>query len=379
MKILQLLLLAMLLVPLALPAQQETPDWKPAVPGYQYAFPRDHGQHPEHKIEWWYFTGNLHTTTGPAHRFGYQLTFFRIGATPATTIASPWALRDVWMAHFAITEIDGKKYHHADRLNRAGPGLAGATPTKVWNEDWHWEAMTDSPDRFTLQASEPGFAIDLRLTTGKPHVIHGASGISQKGVTPGNASHYYSLPRMPTEGTLTIGSTAYQVAGSSWMDHEFGTSFLEPGTTGWDWFSAQLSDGSELMLFQLRSSKPEAPTNAAGTLIHPNGSLTSLTAKDIQLTPASPWSAPGGAAYPQVWQIRLPNHQLNLECRSLLPNQEFRANAIPGLDYWEGAVEYTGQSGSQPINGTGYLEMTGYSGRPMTVWFGGAETEPSLR
>ncbi|MCW0219563.1 MAG: FtsX-like permease family protein, partial [Prosthecobacter sp.] len=350
------------------PAVSQT--WKPALPGYTYEFPRDHGQHLEHKIEWWYFTGNLQTQKG--RRFGYQLTFFRIGAEMQPVVKSPWALRDVWMAHFAITDVQATEYHHADRLNRAGPGIAGATEKRVWNEDWF---CTISPPEkvnpagaFVLQAADRDFALQLSLDAGKPVVIHGSDGISQKGVTAGNASHYYSLTRMPSQGTVRIGEETFEVTGQSWMDHEFGTSFLEKGTVGWDWFSGQLSDGSELMLFQLRGDSDK--DSSAGTLIRPDGSTEALKAGDFTLLPGEIWKSPNGAAYPIQWQIKVPSQGIVLTSQAVLPNQEFRSEATPGLGYWEGAVDYSGTIQGREVKGQGYLEMTGYSGQAMSVWFG---------
>ncbi|WP_166647258.1 lipocalin-like domain-containing protein [Prosthecobacter fusiformis] len=349
------------------PAAASAQEWKPSRPGYEYVFPRDHGQHPEHKIEWWYFTGNLNSKEG--RRFGYQLTFFRIGAVAKPEVDSSWALRDVWMAHLAVTDAAGKEYHHADRLNRAGPGLAGATEQRVWNEDW--ECLTKPEGKFTLSAGDHDFSIELELYSGKPAVIHGEAGISQKGATPGNASHYYSLTRMPTSGSIRLGAETFEVTGESWMDHEFGTSFLEKGTRGWDWFSAQLSDGSELMLFQLRGDA--SVDSSAGTWIGPDGQVVALTAKDFKLTPGKIWKSPGGAAYPIEWRIEVPSQGLSLTSTAVLPNQEFRADTTPGLGYWEGAVDYSGKAGEKTVSGQGYLEMTGYSGRAMSLWFGQEE------
>jgi putative ABC transport system permease protein len=346
------------------PAGLEAQEWQPAKPGYEYVFPRDHGQHPEHKIEWWYLTGNLKTQQG--RHFGYQLTFFRIGAVAEPEVKSPWALRDVWMAHFAVTDVAGAAYHHADRLNRAGPGLAGASEQRVWNEDWQCQISPDG--KFTLRAQDGDFSIDLSLDSGKPAIIHGDKGISQKGKTKGNASHYYSLARMPTNGTVRIGEQLYQVTGESWMDHEFGTSFLEKGTQGWDWFSVQLSDGSELMLFQLRGDA--SSNSSAGTWIKSDGSLVALTAQDFKLIPGKTWQSPGGAAYPIEWRIDVPGQGISLSSRAVLPHQEFRAQATPGLSYWEGAVDYRGHIRGTPVTGLGYLEMTGYSGQSMSRWFG---------
>jgi predicted secreted hydrolase len=348
---------------LLMSGQVDAQEWKPALPGYQYAFPRDHGQHPDHKIEWWYYTGNVATAEG--RRFGYQLTFFRIGATPTPANASPWALRDVWMAHFAVSDLMADKYHHADRLNRAGPGLAGAAEQRVWNEDW--QVLLSADGQMTLQAKDSCFALNLSLMPGKSVVIHGRDGISQKGASAGNASHYYSHTRMPTQGKLTLNDQVYEVSGESWMDHEFGTSFLEKGTQGWDWFSAQLSDGSELMIFQLRGG---SASSNAGTLILPSGQVIPLGSDLFTLVPGEVWKSPTGAVYPIAWKIEIPTQGISLDCRAAMKNQEFKSESTPGLGYWEGAVDYTGRAKGQVITGKGYLEMTGYSGQSMSTWFG---------
>lgn len=356
--------LAILLLFLA--GQADAQEWQPARPGYSFAFPRDHGQHPEHKIEWWYYTGNVATVEG--RRFGYQLTFFRIGATPVAANASPWALRDVWMTHFAISDLSASEYHNADRLNRSGPGLAGATEQRVWNEDWQMLIAADG--KMTLQARDRDFALNLELLPGKRAVIHGHDGISQKGSIAGNASHYYSYSRMPTQGSLTLKGEVYEVKGESWMDHEFGTSFLEKGTQGWDWFSAQLSDGSELMIFQLRGG---AAGSNAGTLILPDGQAIPLGSDLFTLIPGEVWRSPTGAVYPITWKIEIPTQGISLDCRAAMKNQEFKAESTPGLGYWEGAVDYTGLTKGNAIKGKGYLEMTGYSGQSMSAWFGSGQ------
>lgn len=359
----QVLVASALLTFAWLPRAAAEDAWKPAQPGYRYEFPRDHGAHPEHKIEWWYFTGNL--TDASQRRFGYQLTFFRIGAASRPATASPWALRDVWMAHFAVSDVGDGSYLHADRLNRAGPGLAGATQERVWNEDWQVTMAADGAMR--LQASDREFSIDLALQPGGAAVVHGRDGISQKGESVGNASHYYSLVRMPTRGKIVLGGKEFAVSGDSWMDHEFGTSFLEKGTQGWDWFSVQLSDGSELMLFQLRGA---APGSNAGTWIRPDGSVLSLSSADFTLVPGRIWKSPTGASYPVEWRLEMPGQHIHLLCRAAMDGQEFTASSTPGLGYWEGAVNYEGTVEDRPVTGRGYLEMTGYSGRSMSLWFG---------
>ena len=344
--------------------------WGSAVAGYEYRFPRDHGSHPEHKIEWWYFTGNLREKGGAGKQLGYQLTFFRIGAVKEPESDSPWALRDVWMAHFAISDLSEGKYRCADRLNRAGPGLAGASLEKmrVWNEDW--SCVQDADGVIQLSATDREMDLRLSLTEGEPPLIHGVDGISQKGATPGNASHYYTLARMPSAGVVRLGDRMFEVEGESWMDHEFGTSFLEKGQRGWDWFSAQLDDGSELMLFQIRR-EDGSDSDTSGTFVSPGGEVVHLPAGSFSLSASESWeSERTGGRYPQRWKIEVPNLDLRLECRSALAEQEFVADSTPGLGYWEGSVGYEGTRGGENVAGVGYLEMTGYSGQSMSVWFG---------
>jgi predicted secreted hydrolase len=226
--------------------------WKQAEAGYAFAFPRDHASHPDYKIEWWYYTGNLDAADG--RRFGYQVTFFRVGVDPAPANPSKWAVRDLFIAHLAVSDVAGARYRSDERLSRGGPGLAGAETARyhVWNDDW--TAGLDTAGRHAIEARGSAIGVALTLDPGKPPVVNGVGGISQKGAQAGNASHYYSLTRMPTRGTLTIDGATVPVTGTSWMDHEFGTSFLEAGQQGWDWLSMQLDDCRELMLYQLRSA-----------------------------------------------------------------------------------------------------------------------------
>lgn len=345
--------------------------WKPAVAGYSFKFPRDHGSHPEQKIEWWYYTGHLQTDEG--RQFGYQLTFFRIGVAPNPPLDSPWAVRDLWMTHLAISDIQKSTHHHDDRLNRAGPGFAGAAADhlKVWNEDWTatQSAAGNGPMVLTAKNTEIGLSLDLQ--NGKPPVFHGKEGLSQKGAQEGNASHYYSLTRMPTAGTLTIEGERFKVSGESWMDHEFGTSFLEPTQRGWDWLSIQLVDGRELMLFQLRKEDGSADPHTAGTLVSADGTTHPLNADDFKLTPGDArWTSPAThGSYPMTWQIEIPREQMRLNVNATFPEQEMTASSSPGLHYWEGVVSAQGDQSGKPLSGKGYLEMTGYGGAAMSRWF----------
>jgi predicted secreted hydrolase len=334
--------------------------WKEATAGYRFAFPRDHASHPDYRIEWWYYTGNLDTSAGRC--FGYQITFFRVGVDQAPANPSRWAVRDLFMTHLAVSDIAGGRYRFEERLSRAGPGLAGADPSRyrVWNEDW--TGGLDDRQRHVLRAASAGAAIDLVLEEGKPPAINGIDGISQKGAQAGNASHYYSLTRMPTRGVVVVEGERFEVTGLSWMDHEFGTSFLEPEQQGWDWLSLQLDDGRELMLYQLRRGDGSRDPRSSGTLIDREGRTTHLPADDFTLAPAGAvFAAPSGATYPIRWTVRVPTQDLVLDVTTPLENQEL-STAGAGISYWEGAIDIAGTSRGRPVAGRGYLEMTGYKG-----------------
>lgn len=334
--------------------------WREATPGYQFAFPRDHASHPDYKIEWVYYTGNVATAAG--RRFGYQVTFFRVGVDAAPVNPSRWAIRDIHMAHLAVSDPEGKRYRFDERLSRSGPGLSGASTDtyQVWNEDW--SAGLDAQGRHVIAATSGRAAVALTLDPGKAPAVNGVNGISQKGARQGNASHYYSMTRMPTRGAIVVDGERFAVTGESWMDHEFGTSFLEPEQQGWDWLSLQLDDNRELMLYQLRRADGTRDPRSSGTLVDARGGTTHLTAADFTLAPAgATFTAPSGATYPVAWTIGLPREQLTLTVTTPLANQEL-ATTGAGIAYWEGMVAVNGTARGRPVRGRGYLEMTGYKG-----------------
>lgn len=334
--------------------------WQEAAAGYPYSFPRDHASHPSYKIEWWYYTGNLESKSG--RRFGYQLTFFRVGVLLKPLVESRWAVRDLFMAHFAISDIERKRFYPFERINRAGVGWAGADTDnyRVWNEDW--EVRLEGNDHL-LRAGEDGFSIYLKLVPEKREVIHGRDGISQRGPSVSNASHYSSITRLSTTGKITVEGEEFEVKGTGWMDHEFGTSFLESKQKGWDWFSIQLQDGRELMLFQIRRADGSVDPRSSGTLIEKDGSATHIEFDDFTLAPVRSWtSEKSGGVYPVEWRIELPRYGLQLDARAAFTAQELRATESTGVTYWEGSIEIEGAKGER---GRGYLEMTGYSGQNM--------------
>ena len=339
--------------------------WKQATAGYTFSFPRDHASHPDYKIEWWYYTGNVRTREG--RRFGYQVTFFRVGLDHTPTNPSRWAIRDLHMTHLAVSDAAGQRYRYAEKLSRSGPGLAGAKTDEyyVWNDDW--TAMLDAGgsarEGHLLRAESPQASINFILEPGKTPAINGINGISQKGAQAGNASHYYSMTRMPTRGSISIDGERFDVEGDSWMDHEFGTSFLEPEQRGWDWFAIQLSDGRELMLYQLRRADGSRDPRSSGTLVDRSGKTTHLANADFALTQGrAQFTSKNGAVYPTEWTVSVPSQRIDLRVTTPLNDQELSLERSTGIAYWEGMIDVAGTTAGSPVNGVGYLEMTGYHG-----------------
>jgi predicted secreted hydrolase len=341
------------------PAQQV---WKQVLRGYPLSVPRDHVSHPAYKIEWWYYTGNVDTDRG--RRFGYQVTFFRIGVNAAPSNPSRFAVRDIFIAHVAVTDAVAGRHLFAERVSRAGVGAAGATTFdyRVWNGDW--EARLEY-GRHRIQARDRRFSLDLTLFEDKPVVLNGDHGYSQKGAAEGNATEYYSLTRMTTEGAISVDGERYQVRGNSWMDHEFGTTFLESNQRGWDWLSLQLEDGSDLMAFRLRRADGSVDPQSSGTLVAKGAPSRRLGPGDFTLTPGRAWTSPAsGGVYPVEWQVKVPSDALDVTVTPVIDAQEL-VGTTTGVKYWEGAVDVKGTRGAQPVAGRGYLEMTGYAGASM--------------
>jgi predicted secreted hydrolase len=347
-------LIAVLLLLQPLAAQYRT-----ALPGYRYEFPRDHFNHPDFQTEWWYYTGNLKSTDG--HRFGFELTFFRQAVSRNPAKAGAWEVQDLYLAHLALSDLDGGKFYHSERANRSGPGIATVSESLggIWNGNWQiqWHGSDQE-----LRAVEQRFQLHLTLHPEKPPVIHGENGVSQKAAGPGRASHYVSLTRLATLGSIDLGTKNFAVRGASWMDHEFFTDQLDSNQTGWDWLSLQLDDHTDLMLFRLRRKDGSIDPYSAGTYVDADGNTTHLRTSDFRLEPAvEKWRSPlTGAAYPIHWKIAIPKLGIELDATTPLASQELTGNTKLAPNYWEGAIRLTGHRAVQPVSGTGYLEMTGY-------------------
>lgn len=326
------------------------------------SFPDDHGPHPAFRTEWWYYTGNLATATG--RHFGFQLTFFRSALAPPPEGGgdrrdSAWATRQLFLAHFAVTDTGGGRFHAASRLARQALGLAGAQaqPFRVWVEDWSVEGEAPDGLPMRLRAAEGDVAIDLVLAADKPPVLQGERGLSRKGAEAGNASFYYSFTRMAARGTLRVNGTAVPVAGHAWMDREWSTSALGAGLAGWDWFALQLDDARELMFYVLRRRDGGVDPFSAGVLVAADGGVRPLGAADVAVETLAHWTSPrSGVRYPARWRLTVPSADLHVEIRPRLPDQEL----IVSTRYWEGAVLVEGAAAGKPVSGQGYVELVGY-------------------
>ncbi len=331
------------------------------------SFPADHGSHTDYRTEWWYYTGNV--TDGDDRRFGFQLTFFRSGLQPPDKRrqwpdpASAWRTDQIYLAHAAVSDISGGRHLQAERMARPVISLAGADQVAgmVTIHVHGWQAVI-APGAHRLEADADAFALTLDLTPDKPAVMHGDSGYSRKGQSPERASCYYSFTRLQASGTLTVDDTRHAVRGSAWMDHEFSTAPLQPGITGWDWFSLQLSDRTEIMIFLLR--QPDGTLNPAsgGTFVTVSGRTQTLRRDDVRIQPLSHWTSPhSGARYPVKWQVAIVPLALELIVSANLEDQEMRTPNSTNVVYWEGSVQAKGTRNEKAIDGVGYVELTGYA------------------
>lgn len=329
--------------------------YKKAMPGYKFSFPRDHSSHEEFKTEWWYYTGHLRDEEGK--KYGYELTFFRSGVADASSKKPT----NVYLAHFAVSDINNKKFHFFEKLTRSGLSLGSASSDvlHIYNDGWR---VDEAGNQMLLTADASKAGIKLALTPKKPPAIHGKDGVSQKASCVGCASHYYSLTRLETKGLLFLDGKAKRVSGTSWMDHEFGSNQLTEEQIGWDWYSLQLNDNSELMLYIMRRRDGSLDKNSSGTLVSADGKVEHLSLSQFKIRSKSKWkSIASKGEYPQDWEVEIPEKQIRLSVKAEFENQELVTKRSTDVTYWEGAAAVSGTKGGKPISGEGYVEMTGYS------------------
>ena len=336
--------------------------FRTATAPYAFVFPRDHGSHPAYQSEWWYFTGHVRARDG--HRFGFELTIFRFGIRPGEMRFAPgtsrWHGSDVFPAHFAITDVDGKKFVHDERFVRDALGMGAASIGTLNVHAGDWSIRGINPIR--LQAASGANGIDLALHPDKPPAINGEGGISRKGSCGSCASHYYSITRLATTGTLEVDGTRYAVEGDSWMDHEFGSDELEADQRGWDWYAFQLDDGRELMLYVLRQKDGGITPQSSGSLVARDGRVRHLRLREFQTQALGTWKSPvSGAVYPSGWRVRVPGEGLDVTITPLLRDQELIDQQLH-VAYWEGDCDLSGVDRFHPVRGAAYVELTGYAG-----------------
>ena len=335
----------------------DTSGFARAIEPWDWQFPRDHGAHPKFQTEWWYYTGNLADEAG--RRFGFQFTIFRRALAPvATGSDSEFRTKDIYMAHFTVSDIAGGAFHHDVRYARGGAGLAGAVSQpryRVWLEDWSVRAENDDATQTRITAASDDFAIDLALRQVKTPALQGENGLSPKSAEIGNASYYYSLSRLETRGQIVLGGERFAVSGHSWMDHEFSTSALGDDAQGWDWFGLIFDDGSELMAGQIRLIGGGLEAAFGGLLIYPDGSTRKLEASELEIRARETWRSPHShVEYPAAWDIAVSGADgFRIAVAPLLADQELHSG---GIVYWEGAVGISGDK-----SGYGYAELTGYA------------------
>lgn len=327
---------------------------------WTFVFPRDHAAHDQFASEWWYFTGHL--GAGDGRRFGYELTFFRLGMRPGMGAPRPgqsrWRGNELYPAHFALTDVAGQRFIYTERFERAALGMGYASTRRLDVRVDSWSLRGPVP--FRMHADNAGIAIDLTQTPEKTPAIHGHDGISQKAACASCASHYYSMTRLRTTGTLVYEGKRLAVQGISWMDHEFGSSELQPDQVGWDWFSLQLDDGREVMLYRLRRKDGTTTPQSSGSLVARDGRVTYLPLAAFSTEATGTWTSPHThAVYPSGWRVAVPRANLSVVLTPVLRDQEL-AEGGGGVSYWEGAVDVRDAATGRTV-GVGYVELTGYA------------------
>ena len=324
-----------------------------------FSFPADHGPHPQFRQEWWYTTGNLEAADG--ERFGFELTFFRYALAPQGAEppgSSAWRTHEIYLAHFAVTDVPAGRFRYAQKSARAALGLAGANaePLHVWVDDWYLKAAPGVASSWLLHAAGAGYELDLELDASGAPVLNGVDGFSVKSATPGDASYYYSLPRIGVRGRLVRAGQPLSVTGLAWFDREWGSGALGRGEVGWDWFALQLQDGSTLMFYALRDAHGGQDAHSAGTFVDRAGTVLPLSSREVSVEVTDHWKSARGVRYPSAWHLTVPQLQLDLTVQPVLADQELGTTPR----YWEGAVDVRGMRAGEALGGRGYVELVGY-------------------
>ena len=347
-----------------------------ALPARALVFPRDHGSHPELRTEWWYITGHLQADGRP---WGFQVTFFRSRVDSTQRLQSAFAAKQLLFAHAAVTDVQGRRLLHDQRIARAGFGVAQASEedTRIRLHDWQLE-RANAPDaappgtsgasgnskapgsRYTARIAGTQFSLDLVFESTQPLLLQGVQGLSRKGPEAAQASYYYSQPQLRVAGSVVVQGRRMEATpgtGRAWLDHEWSEALMHPDARGWDWIGMNLDDGSALTAFRLRRGDGSALW-AGGSWRRPGEAPQIFGADAVAFTPERWWTSPrSGARYPVQWAVQTPAG--HFQVRALLDGQELDSEASTGAIYWEGLSDLL-DGGGRPV-GRGYLEMTGYA------------------
>jgi predicted secreted hydrolase len=326
-----------------------------ALPSMKLEFPRDHGAHPGMRTEWWYITGHAGVD---GREFGFQVTFFRSRVDATQAMTSRFAAKQLVFAHAAVTDVQGRKLWHDQRIAREGFEIAEAAQgdARVRLRDWSLLRKDDG-----WQAHLPGgdFTLDLQCKPMQPVLLQGREGLSRKGPMPDQASYYYSLPQVAARGSIVLRGQRFEVTGKTWLDHEWSEELLHPDAVGWDWIGMNLDDGSALTAFRLRRQDGTTLWDG-GSFRPPGGSTFTFSPGETVFSPQRRWASPlSQASYPVEWIVRTPADFYTV--KAVIDNQELDSRASTGAIYWEGLADLFDSNGKRV--GRGYLEMTGYAQR----------------
>ena len=316
----------------------------------RFSFPADHGAHPAFRSEWWYLTVALED--GRGREFGVQFTVFRQALYPGGPADDPWRNGQAYLGHLAVTDVAAGLHRAAERLSRGHPALAGARTFdgggfSVWLEGWQ---LAGAGDSLKLEATAGDFAVSLQLAPTRPIVLQGDAGLSAKG--PGQASYYYSIPRLQATGRLRIDGDEHAVKGLGWLDREWSTSVLGAHQAGWDWFALMLDNGEDIMAFQLRRDDGTRDPYDHGVLVDAGGRARHLAPGDFSLEPLEYWRDERGTQWPVRWALAVGERRWLVSA----PVRDQRMDTL--LTYWEGLVHVLDERGHR--SGRGYMELTGY-------------------
>ena len=342
-----------------------------AEPGYKFQFPKDHGSHPEFKIEWWYLTGHL-WNADRSRRFGYQATFFRRGIRPIsreTTIKDKptFGSSQVYLAHMTILDVNSQSFVYEERVNRDGWDASAALQSlEVRNGNWSLMMDSETEETMTLNGSvraEAQFRLHLRPS--KPKVSFGDDGVSRKGAGPAAASHYITFTRLKTNGSVTFQGETLQVEGQTWMDHEISSSQLDTDQVGWDWASIQLDQGEEIMIYVMRKEDNSIDPFSTLAWIDAQGKVTHSGPETFTWKKTKYWKSEySQASYPIQSTLHfthpIKGTPMRLQLKPLTSDQEVRGE-LGGITYWEGACDVI--DGDSKTVGTAYVELAGYDGK----------------